>query len=463
MSNWSSAEKSNETKRINQSSLRTHYDSDFGDQSGSHSHYKKTYGSIEIPPKDQSSNFIKDNSNEDFESILKFDKMMKTGRQRKKIAARIKGGEFMSKRKKRRVYFCCIASEINVEGLHELFQVSYLNMTSTLYDEVLCLTMSKNTSSEHLNQETEGHSSYSIDDQDHEKETEDYNNQLYDDIIFRRTHSLDRSNNSSSPTRADSKYRSQSLDLSVDGLKLTTDQGTAGYLWIHNRKEIYIFNFGAIVFWGFHKDEEKIILAEIHKYIQKGPLSDEEFHDCADDMAFLVSSEESTISIANDVITYPEDSNIKSRLSVSFAIAQSAILAVYEARIECKIADYRYIPQTLASSGRIKLSPKKLGNMIGDVFVIRHEINLNSEILNTPDFFWRLDEEATIYRMSMKYLEMETRIEVLNTRLNMLKDLLEVLQHQYDNSHGVYLEWIVIWLIGISVGLEIYTIYKQLS
>jgi uncharacterized Rmd1/YagE family protein len=26
--------------------------------------------------------------------------------------------------------------------------------------------------------------------------------------------------------------------------------------------------------------------------------------------------------------------------------------------------------------------------MIGDVFVIRHDVNLHTEILDTPDFFW---------------------------------------------------------------------------
>lgn len=27
--------------------------------------------------------------------------------------------------------------------------------------------------------------------------------------------------------------------------------------------------------------------------------------------------------------------------------------------------------------------------MIGEVFVIRHDVNLHSEILDTPDFFWK--------------------------------------------------------------------------
>lgn len=37
-----------------------------------------------------------------------------TGRQRKKLAARSKGGEFQARRKKRRVYFCCICRFVNI-------------------------------------------------------------------------------------------------------------------------------------------------------------------------------------------------------------------------------------------------------------------------------------------------------------------------------------------------------------
>jgi uncharacterized Rmd1/YagE family protein len=131
------------------------------------------------------------------------------------------------------------------------------------------------------------------------------------------------------------------------------------------------------------------------------------------------------------------------------------VLAVFEARIERNVAKYRYIPEALAKFGRNHLSPKQLGNMIGEVYVIRHDVNLNTEILDTPDFFWREEQALITYRMTMKYLEMETRTEVLNTRLNMLKELLEVLQQQHESAHDVKLKWIVIWLIVLSVIVEL--------
>ena len=73
----------------------------------------------------------------------------------------------------------------------------------------------------------------------------------------------------------------------------------------------------------------------------------------------------------------------KQRLSVSFAIAQSSVLAIFEARIERKVEEYKYIPETLAAYGKVHLTERQLGMMIGDVFVIRHDVNLHTEILGT--------------------------------------------------------------------------------
>jgi hypothetical protein len=100
------------------------------------------------------------------------------------------------------------------------------------------------------------------------------------------------------------------------------------------------------------KHEVQELLAHIEKFIVKGPLSQEEFEAGEDDMAFVTSFESAEISIANDVISLPPYASVKQRLAVSFAIAQSAVLSIFENRVEQKIEEYKYIPETLAKSGR---------------------------------------------------------------------------------------------------------------
>lgn len=61
----------------------------------------------------------------------------------------------------------------------------------------------------------------------------------------------------------------------------------------------------------------------------------------------------------------------------------------------------------------------------------------------------------------MGYLEMSGRTEILNKRLDMLRELLDVLQQQMENAHAVQLEWIVIYLILAEVVLQFLAIWAS--
>ena len=115
----------------------------------------------------------------------------------------------------------------------------------------------------------------------------------------------------------------------------------------------------------------------------------------------------------------------------------------------------------MAAVGSIHLEQTQLGKMIGEIFVIRHDVNLHSDILDTPDFFWEEDKFEPEYKMVMRYLEMSGRVEVVNKRLDLLRELLDVLQEQMEANHAVTLEWIVIWLIVIECLIEVVAIMGQ--
>jgi uncharacterized Rmd1/YagE family protein len=163
-------------------------------------------------------------------------------------------------------------------------------------------------------------------------------------------------------------------------------------------------------------------------FVTKGQVIPSEFESGEDDMAYIINPELDAISIANDVISLPELTMVKQRLSVSFAIGQSTVLSIFESRVDLKVEQFKYIPEILASSGSIHLTGKELGVMIGEVFVIRHDVNLHTEILDTPDFFWKNEKYEVYYKLVMEYLEMSNRTDVLNKRLDMLRELLDVLQ-----------------------------------
>jgi uncharacterized Rmd1/YagE family protein len=50
-------------------------------------------------------------------------------------------------------------------------------------------------------------------------------------------------------------------------------------------------------------------------------------------------------------------------------------------------------------------------------------VNLNSDMLDEPDFFWEDDEFQPLYKKMMKYLDVDNRVQILNTRLDILREL----------------------------------------
>lgn len=372
---------------------------------------------------------------------------IKSGRQRKKQAVRTKGGEFQARRKKRRVYFCSISSEIDVEKIYDDITLGLNDLSAwkrCLYTNVLHLYLSSDESTNYEQHEPSFLAS-PIDEMERSK--------TVDEARGGPAFSLE-------PPLPEAISRDDpdipfSPTTNSDAYPLTSQ------MWASGNKEVFVFDFGAIVFWGFSLGEEENLLAYIRSFtlLEDNLLIEEEFTAGEDDMAFVASSDTyGEISIANDVFTLPDDSTVRQRLAISFAIAQSSVLAIFEARIEKKVDEFKYIPERFAKDGGIKLSSKKLGRMIGDVFVIRHDVNLHTEILDTPEWFWGNEDVVHLYKLLYEYLEMTGRTEILNKRLDMLKQLLSMLQQQNESEHNVKLEWIIIWLIIVSVALELLSV-----
>jgi uncharacterized Rmd1/YagE family protein len=85
--------------------------------------------------------------------------------------------------------------------------------------------------------------------------------------------------------------------------------------------------------------------------------------------------------------------------------------------------------------------------MIGKIFTESTQVNLHSEILDSPNWLWEDDQHEPAYIALRDHLDVPDRVELLNKRLDILKELLEVLNTQLANSHSSRLEIIVIWLI----------------
>merc|ERR1712183_375499 len=171
--------------------------------------------------------------------------------------------------------------------------------------------------------------------------------------------------------------------------------------------------------------------------------------DCEDDEAPASEGdpeEGAARAVKNDQIVLSTNDPLE-RLAHSYALAQSVRLGTFEVVVDRSIAVTRSIPETMALTGEVKADPHELSKQMGQLLVLRCDVNLHTDILDTPDIFWDEEQFEPHYVECRESLEIDKRVEILNQRLGVLKDMYDLLQNGLNVKHGNKLEWIIIILI----------------
>ncbi len=230
------------------------------------------------------------------------------------------------------------------------------------------------------------------------------------------------------------------LHISLDSPEHSTHE--------HREGDVFFFPFGTIVCWGLDEAKERQLLQEIHPYEQQ------HLEMIEDDVFYYTYGE--AAKIEDDEITLPEK-NVLTKLAFSHGLAQSVKLSVFEQTIQKTIHLTKELPELLALQGNIKLSRKDIRRMMGRLFIDRSSINLHQELLDTPEFFWKLSDLESYYELVAHYLDRERRVSVLNQRLRILQELFDMLAAELNHQHSSRLEWTIIVLIVIEVLLHVMT------
>ena len=219
-------------------------------------------------------------------------------------------------------------------------------------------------------------------------------------------------------------------------------------------KDIFYFDYGCIVFWNLDPLEEKAALQELETCrVIVDPVKPADFTQAYDVLDFTFDPKMKK-AVRFDKVNI-RSLLVEEKLAYSYAMAQSSKLFIFESKVQRRLEKTKYLPKELALSGRISADKMQLNTLIGELFVEQTEVNLFSSILDTPDFLWEDDEQTPAYESLRSYLEVNARVEILNTRLNVIKELLSILTSQVGDRQSTRLEWIIIWLIAIEIVLGV--------
>jgi uncharacterized Rmd1/YagE family protein len=220
--------------------------------------------------------------------------------------------------------------------------------------------------------------------------------------------------------------------------------------------DCFILEIGCLVCWGVTRTQLGQIVGTIRDYIEFPQSSVYE-----DDMVYVPASLRLNpatrhISFVRGDVIYLSTDSLLERLSYSYAFAQSVKLDGYEDQAAKTVAMVKEIPERIVKTGQIGINNVSLSKRIGELYLHRSNLNLNSDILDSPSVLWDLDVVSPVYRLCRKYLDIEKRLNILNQRLDVMKDIYEMVQSEINIKELGRLEMIVVILIVINVFVDIF-------
>ncbi len=237
-----------------------------------------------------------------------------------------------------------------------------------------------------------------------------------------------------------------SIYEAVDSRYKTTRYKDVVVIDLEDDEQIVLFRYGVIVCWNIKYENLKFFQDFIHSHmiLELEDMIIEEF----------IYQEGEAFKIQQDVLSF-DDHSILFRIAIAHTLAQNVKLELFEKHIEQSIEENATIPNQLALDGKIKLSKKEVAQKIGQLFLVKSKINLHYDLLDTPDFFWEYSEYEIYYEKMTKYLDLRARVEVLNKKVEVIQEILDMLSNEQKHKYSSFLEWIIIILIAFEIVMNI--------
>ncbi|PHJ21349.1 family cog1723 domain-containing protein [Cystoisospora suis] len=179
---------------------------------------------------------------------------------------------------------------------------------------------------------------------------------------------------------------------------------------------------------------------------------------------------------------YLKTRSLSEKLAVSFAVAQSIRLGVYEALVNSTIARMREIPERMSRFGCDCLADGDTsfcglvrtsrgttaageapddfyGKQFASLLAKMIDVNIIQDFLDVPEYFWEDDKWQSFWQRVHNHLELRERVELLNNRYSCILELLNVVRRERSHSQEFRLTWIIVLLLTaqtIAVALKFF-------
>jgi len=258
--------------------------------------------------------------------------------------------------------------------------------------------------------------------------------------------------------------------LALNDSEHATGDDESGFLQLSRQGHLFIFGSGSLVFWGIPESQRFRLIEVLLDFTTKDEDSNQlEMSDFNHEfgLEFVLDSSGASSSppksgeklhtqFRNDVFYVYDFENVEELLAASFGLAQSVKLLVYEEAIDSLVERTRQLPRELALTGNINMPPRRIKQIIGELLAARYSVNLVSDILDTPEYFWDHPEAGNLFFKIISELDLSKRASILDKRMQTIKDVLDVLNNELASSSSSRIERAILYLIAVEVVIMLF-------
>ncbi|XP_034274923.1 required for meiotic nuclear division protein 1 homolog isoform X3 [Pantherophis guttatus] len=170
---------------------------------------------------------------------------------------------------------------------------------------------------------------------------------------------------------------------------------------------------GSVVFWNVEEKTIKNIFRKLEKH-EVQPYEIALVHWENEEISYRRGEGQSKLHRGEILINseLEMDDFILEKFAFSNALCLSVKLAIWEASLDNFVESIQSIPEMLKLRKKLKLSHADVMQKIGELFALRHHINLSSDLLITPDFYWDREHLEQLYDKMHRFLSIDRRVKV---------------------------------------------------
>jgi len=220
---------------------------------------------------------------------------------------------------------------------------------------------------------------------------------------------------------------------------------------VDDSQMVLVFSFGSIVFINHsHVDEITVLLHYIHSF---EPDFEIEQSDRYTDDYCLHITETENLELTDEYVVVPEFEDFYPEL-ISTVIAKSVALEKTEEQLG-KIHDKLETMIDRLEKGRLRIGNKELARTTAKI--VRHEYNTLAYImiLDKPDITWTSSTASEFYDKMVEFFELNDRYKILKSKTDILYNIMDGFSTISHSIRGLFVEWIIVTLIVVEIGLTI--------